>query len=257
MPTLYLVPNTLGLLDASGIAATLPPAVQKTIAGLTHFIAENAKSARAFLKALDSCTPLSHPLQKISMDELNVNTQNQPLTALLAPLQHGYDIGLISEAGVPAVADPGANLIRLAHQQGVRVVPLVGPSSILLALMASGLNGQRFAFHGYLPQNQQEREQSLRLLENESQRQQQTQIFIETPYRNLAILKTLLQVCKPHTLLCAATDLTLATESIISQPISAWQRFDDQAIQALHKRPTVFLLLAEAIKVPKNNLGRS
>ena len=252
MPTLYLVPNTLGLLDSSSIAATLPPAVQKTIAGLPHFIAENAKSARAFLKALNGCTPLTHPIQKISMDELNVNTKNRQLTALLAPVQRGLDIGLISEAGVPAVADPGANLIRLAHQQGVRVIPLVGPSSILLALMASGLNGQRFAFHGYLPQNQQEREHSLRILESESQRQQQTQIFIETPYRNIAMLKTLLQICKPHTMLCTATDLTLATESIISQPISAWQRFDTQLIDALHKRPTVFLLLAEAINGPKN-----
>lgn len=252
MPTLYLVPNTLGLLDSASIAATLPPSVQKTIAGLPHFIAENAKTARAFLKALNSCTPLTYPLQQISMDELNINTKNQQLTALLAPVQRGLDIGLISEAGVPAVADPGANLVRLAHQQGIRVLPLVGPSSILLALMASGLNGQRFAFHGYLPQNQQEREHSLRILENESQRQQQTQIFIETPYRNLAMLKTLLLVCKPNTRLCTATDLTLVSESIISQPISAWQHFNPQLIDAMHKRPTVFLLLAEVIKRPKN-----
>lgn len=245
MSTLYLVPNTLGLLDPANIAAVLPPNVQQIIATLPHFIAENAKSARAFLKALNTSAPLARPLQEISMSELNVNTKEQQLISLLAPLQQGLDVGLISEAGVPAIADPGANLVRLAHQHHIHVVPLVGPSSILLALMASGLDGQRFAFHGYLPQDAHEREKSLHTLENESYRQRQTQIFIETPYRNVAMLKTILRICKPQTWLCTATDLTLNTEKIVSQPISIWQHVATSAVDCLHKRPTVFLLLAE------------
>ena len=150
--TLYLLPNTLGARDAADpLPAVIPAEVQRQTAALDYLIAENAKTARAYLKKLSESTPLRHAIQQIEIRELNVNTPEEALSALLDPLAGGRDGGLLSEAGVPAVADPGANLVRLAHQRGIQVRPLVGPSSILLALMASGLNGQSFAFHGYLP----------------------------------------------------------------------------------------------------------
>jgi 16S rRNA (cytidine1402-2'-O)-methyltransferase len=168
------------------------------------------------------------------------------LPQLLAPLLAGRDAGLISEAGVPAVADPGANLVRLAHASGIRVRPLVGPSSILLSVMASGLNGQSFAFNGYLPTDAGLRAKRIRELEQRSRTEKQTQSFIETPYRNGALLDALADSCQPHTLICIATDLTLASESIRTAPAAEWK-----ALLAagkgpdLHKKPTVFLLLAE------------
>ncbi|MCC7005468.1 MAG: SAM-dependent methyltransferase [Ottowia sp.] len=244
MTTLYLVPTTLGPATPTGVAAILSTPAQHTIAQLTYFVAENAKTTRAFLNALNHNTPLTQPLQHITINELNVRTPEAQLPALLLPLEQGFDVGLISEAGVPAVADPGANLVRLAHTHGYKVVPLVGPSSILLALMASGMNGQRFAFHGYLPQDANARALAIRQLESESKQLQQTQILIETPYRNVAMLQALLQCCHPNTWICAATDLTLESESVISQPVTRWQTTDPHYIERLHKRPTVFLLLA-------------
>lgn len=245
MATLYLTPNTLGLATPENVAAVLPASVQKVIARLPYFVVENAKTARAFLKALNTNVPLARPLQQIVMHELNVNTPPQALSTLLKPLEEGFDVGLLSEAGVPAVADPGANLVKLAHQRAIKVVPLVGPSAILLALMASGMNGQCFAFHGYLPQNPQSRATAIGQLEKQSRALQQTEILIETPYRNVATLQALLQCCHTDTWLCTATDLSLSTENIASRPVSAWRTRPLEELEALHKRPTIFLLLAQ------------
>ncbi|GAB6848115.1 SAM-dependent methyltransferase [Paraburkholderia kururiensis] len=235
--TLYLIPNTLGEGDADSLAAVLPQAVRTRAAGLHYYIGENAKSTRAFLKKVGT----EQPVQAIEIRELNVNTPPGEIDKLLEPVLAGTDAGLVSEAGCPAVADPGALLVRRAHERGVKVVPLVGPSSILLALMASGLNGQSFAFHGYLPVDAGERAKRLRELEQQSRKSKQTQIFIETPYRNRALLDALISICAPSTLLCVAADLTLPTETIASRPVSAWKKAPALDLQ---KRPAIFLLLA-------------
>lgn len=234
--TLYLIPNTLGDGDAAALAAVLPDPVRAQAARLSYFVGENAKTTRAFLKRV-GC---ERPIQEITIRELNVNTPAADIDGLLAPLLAGTDAGLVSEAGCPAVADPGALLVRRAHQRGVRVVPLVGPSSILLALMASGLNGQSFTFHGYLPVEAAERGQRLRELEQQSRRAGQTQLFIETPYRNRVLLEALLSNCAPTTLVCVAVDLTLASEQIVTRPLAEWS----PTLLDLHKRPALFLMLA-------------
>lgn len=240
--TLYLIPNALG---PGALDEVLPASVRQTTAQLDYFIAENAKTARAFLKLVSTTHPLGKPLQEIEIRELNINTAASELPALLAPLLAGINAGLVSEAGVPAVADPGADLVRLAHQKNIPVKPLVGPSSILLALMASGLNGQSFAFQGYLPTDAGQRAARLRQLEQRSRQEKQTQIFIETPYRNEAMLEAIANHCTNTTLVTVATDLTLATETVRTQPVQIWKnemtagRFPD-----FKKKPTVFLLLA-------------
>lgn len=232
--TLYLIPVPLG---ATATGQVLPASVVATARSLVDFVAENAKSARAFLKSL----PVERPLTEISIHELSEHTKAVELPALLAPLLAGRDVGLISEAGCPGVADPGAALVELAHRKGIRVVPLVGPSSLLLALMASGLSGQQFAFHGYLPVKDEARAQRLRELEKESRQQQRTQIFIETPYRNRRLFDTLLAVCSPATRLCLAVDLTLESEKVLTRPIGEWRR---QPAPEIDRRPAVFLLQA-------------
>ena len=240
--TLYLIPNSLG---PGALDEVLPASVRQTTAQLDYFIAENAKTARAFLKLVSTTHPLGKPLQEIEIRELNINTAASELPALLAPLLAGRNAGLVSEAGVPAVADPGADLVRLAHQKNIPVKPLVGPSSILLALMASGLNGQSFAFQGYLPTDAGQRAARLRQLEQRSRQEKQTQIFIETPYRNEAMLEAIANHCTSSTLLTVATDLTLETETVRTQSVQIWKheitagRFPD-----FKKKPTVFLLLA-------------
>ena len=239
---LYLIPNSLG---PGALDEVLPASVRQTTAQLDYFIAENAKTARAFLKLVSTTHPLGKPLQEIEIRELNINTAASELPALLAPLLAGRNAGLVSEAGVPAVADPGADLVRLAHQKNIPVKPLVGPSSILLALMASGLNGQSFAFQGYLPTDSGQRANRLRQLEQRSRQEKQTQIFIETPYRNEAMLEAIANHCTSSTLLTVATDLTLETETVRTQSVQIWKneitagRFPD-----FKKKPTVFLLLA-------------
>ena len=244
--TLYLIPNTLGV-DSSEdpLSIVIPAGVQSVTAKLNYFIAENAKSARAYLKLVAATNPLGKPLQEIRISELNVNTEAAALPALLAPLQAGENAGLISEAGVPAVADPGANLVRLAHQYGIPVKPLVGPSSLLLAVMASGLNGQSFAFNGYLPTDAAQRAKRIKVLEERSRQEKQTQLFIETPYRNGALLEALAISCHTNTLVCVATNLSLTSESIKTQTAGKWMA-DLKAGKApdFHKKPTVFLLLA-------------
>lgn len=241
--TLYLIPNTLGATDA--LASVIPEQVQAITAALDYFVAENAKTARAFLKLIDAAHPLAKPLQEIEIAELNVNTPAAALAGLLAPLLAGRDAGLVSEAGVPAVADPGADLVRLAHTHGIPVRPLVGPSSLLLAVMASGLNGQSFAFNGYLPTDAAARAKRIRELELRSRAERQTQLFIETPYRNAAMLDALVAACQGATLVCVATDLSLPSETIRTQSASAWKaQLGAGRAPDFHKKPTVFLLLA-------------
>lgn len=247
--TLYLIPNTLGYAEGQQeglLARIIPDTVQSMSANLPYLIAENAKTTRAYLKLLSQNHPLGRALQEIKISELNVNTPTKDLEGLLAPLLEGHDAGLISEAGVPAVADPGANLVRLAHQRGVTVRPLVGPSSLLLGLMASGLNGQSFAFHGYLPTDAAMRGKRIKELEDRSRKEKQTQLLIETPYRNTAMLEALATGCNPGTLICVATDLSLPTESVQTRPAGEWKaRLKAAQTPDFHKKPTVFLFLAE------------
>jgi 16S rRNA (cytidine1402-2'-O)-methyltransferase len=201
------------------------------VRALRDFAVENAKSARAFLSALEMpCT----------LRELNIREIGADAPALLAPLREGRSLGVISEAGCPAVADPGAALVAAAHREGFRVVPLAGASALLLALMASGLEGQRFAFCGYLPRDRRERAERIRSLERRSRAGQETQVFIETPYRNEALLDALLDTCDGGTRLCVAADLTLPTEEIAMRTVAQWR----SARKPLGKRPAVFLLLA-------------
>jgi len=233
--TLYLIPVPLGAAIAP--ADSLPANVLEVVRPLTHFVVENAKSARAFLKAAGT----EQPLQALQLEELNEHTRAEALDRLLSPLRSGHDVGLLSEAGCPAVADPGADLVALAQQENIRVAPLIGPSSLLLALMASGLNGQRFAFHGYLPAKEAERAKMLRELENESRKRRQTQIVIETPYRNRQLFDAILQVCQPATRLTVATDLSLPCEAVLTRTVAQWKK---QTPPEVERRPTVFLLLA-------------
>lgn len=232
--TLYLIPTQLGDIPWPTV---MPTATQETACRLRHFVVENAKSARASLKWLGH----PGPLRELGIEELPESPAPADLDRLLAPLLAGHDLGVMSEAGCPGVADPGALLVRRAHAQGITVKPLVGPSSLLLALMASGLDGQRFAFHGYLPQRDPERSKRILELEKESHQKRQTQIFIETPYRNGALLDALLAACRPDTRLCLATDLTLPGESVVTRTVAEWRR----AVSVdFSKRPTVFLLLS-------------
>lgn len=232
--TLYLIPVPLG---PTPPMESLPANVLATLRPLTYFVVEQAKTARAFLKAAGTDTPL----QELQLEELNEHTKPEALDRLLAPLRAGHDVGLLSEAGCPAVADPGADLVALAQRENIRVAPLIGPSSLLLALMASGLNGQRFAFQGYLPAKELERTKTLRDLESESRKRKQTQLFIETPYRNQAMFEGILQTCLPTTRLTVATDLTLNSESVLTRTIAQWKK---QTPPDIERRPTVFLLLA-------------
>lgn len=232
--TLYLIPVPLG---PTPPAESLPANVLATVRPLTHFVVEQAKTARAFLKAAGTNTPL----QELVLSELNEHTRANELDLLLTPLRAGHDVGLLSEAGCPAVADPGANLVALAQEENIRVVPLIGPSSLLLALMASGLNGQRFAFQGYLPAKEADRSKALRDLEGESRKRQLTQIFIETPYRNRQMFDSILEACQPGTRLAVATDLTLPGESVRTRTIQQWKK---QTPPDIERRPSVFLLLA-------------
>lgn len=241
--TLYLIPNALG---AGALDSVIPEPVRMRTASLKYFVAENAKSARAFLKLVGTTHPLQQSLQDTHISELNVNTPAEQLPALLAPLLQGHDVGLLSEAGVPAVADPGADLVRLAHRENITVKPLVGPSSLLLALMASGLNGQSFAFHGYLPTDADARATRLRQLEQRSRQERQTQMFIETPYRNEAMLQAMAASCASTTLICIATNLTLDTELVRTTSAQQWQKeIASGKMPAFRKRPTVFLMLAQ------------
>ncbi len=233
-PILYLIPTPLGAPDTP----CLLPHEQAQITGLTDFVVEAEKTARAHLKHLGITTPI----RELNLQTLNEHTDLKTLPELLKPLQEGRSMGILSEAGCPAVADPGANLVALAHRHGYEVRPLIGPSSLLLALMASGANGQNFAFKGYLPSEKSERIAALKNLEQRSRQQNETQLFIETPYRNDALLADALETLYPETRLCTATDLTLPTQEIISQTVAAWRK--SKTLPNLKKRPTIFVLHA-------------
>lgn len=228
---LYLIPAPISSQDITWV---LPSSVQQCIAEISYFIVEHPKAARQFLKQINS----RFALQELEMKSLNEHTPAKNLPELLDPLLAGRDIGLLSEAGCPAVADPGAELIRMAHKKEIVVVPLVGPSSILLALMASGLNGQCFAFHGYLPIESEARTARILELEKLSMRQNQTQIFIEAPYRNQKLLEQLVGVCSDHTDLCIASHLTFSSEMVATRSVKEWRL----SLPAINKIPTIFLM---------------
>lgn len=230
---LLLVPSWIS--EDSPVEAVVPAGVLTQVRGLKDFVVEDAKTARRFLAAC--AHPL--PMREIAMAELSEHTPSKDVPALLAPCREGRDLGLLSEAGVPAVADPGALLVAAAHAEGIRAVPLAGPSSIILALMACGLDGQRFRFVGYLPAGEAERNARIAELEKLSTRERETQVFIETPYRNDALLASLLKACRPSTRLAIAVDLTGPEESVRMQAVEAWRR----APPTIGKRPAVFLLL--------------
>ncbi|HEY8355355.1 MAG TPA: SAM-dependent methyltransferase [Methylophilaceae bacterium] len=232
--TLYLIPVTLGTDDHE---AVLPSEVVSIARGLEHFVVENEKTARRFLGRIGTLKPV----RELAMRTLNEHTADREIPELLAPLLSGQDVGLMSEAGCPGIADPGAKLVALAHDNGVPVRPLVGPSSILLALMASGLNGQHFHFLGYLPAEKTARIQRLKEIEKDSARKAETQIFIETPYRNQHLFEDILSSCQATTRLCVACNLTLGQEFVRTRTIGSWR---NTRLPDLHRQPAVFLLLA-------------
>lgn len=249
--SLILVPNTLDFgvpVEPEPLQDVLPASVIRTAARLTHWVAENAKTTRAFLKRVDAVVPLAQPLQAVNIVELPRAQKGAPgrapvtdVAPLLAPALQGHDIGLISEAGLPAVADPGALLVRAAHAAGIVVVALPGPSSLLLALAASGLNGQSFAFVGYLPTAPADRAARIRELEALSRRQDQTQLMIETPYRNEALLAALLATLQPGTRLSVSCGLTLAIGFTRSDTAQGWKARPSTLPTHV---PAVFALLA-------------
>lgn len=228
---LYLIPTTMGDCDPMDV---LPQTVKRTIDFIDHYIVENDKTARKSIKEVNPDKKQS----ELVLFTLNKRTEVKEHLDFIKPLLEGKNMGLMSEAGCPGVADPGAVIVKLAHEKGIQVVPLVGPSSILLAMMASGMNGQSFTFHGYLPIEKDEKKASFKSLERISFEQNQSQIFIETPYRNNKLLEDLLQTLNPETHLCIATDITLPTEYIKTKKIAAWKK---ETID-LHKRPTIFII---------------
>ena len=236
--TLYLIPVTLGDDNIAALLPTsLPSDVIKIAQTIEHFVVESEKTARQFLSAIKT----AKPVRELSLNLLNEHTLDKDVATLLSPLLAGKNVGLMSDAGCPGVADPGAKLIALAHQKGVKVVPFVGPSSILLSLMASGLNGQQFAFLGYLPVDKLARNIKLKEIEKRSQTHNETQIFIETPYRNQHMLEAILTSCNANTRLCIASQVSLPDEMIVTKRISEWKQ---SVLPDLHKIPTVFLLLS-------------
>ena len=229
---LYLIPSPLGDNQPSEV---LPEMVFETIGRIRTYVVEEVRTARRFL----SRAGLKGKIDTLEFHELNEHTSSEQIEGYLGLFELGEDIGLISEAGLPAVADPGAQLVALCHKRGIEVVPLVGPSSLMLALMASGLNGQSFAFCGYIPAKSDERKSRLKVLEKVSSQLNQTQIIIETPYRNDSLLADILSVCNPSTRLCIAADITLPTAYIRTASIGDWKK----NVPTIGKRPCVFLLL--------------
>lgn len=229
---LYLIPNTLG---ESPIDKNLPPDVVDTIKSIKHFVVENIRSARRFLKKVDKTIEID----ELTFFVLDKHTNPNDIPGFLKPINDGYKLGLLSEAGCPGVADPGADVVKLAHEKKIQVIPLVGPSSILLSVMASGLNGQSFAFNGYLPLKKGEVGKFIKRLEDRSIKEKQTQLFIEAPYRNMKLLNELLIACRPQTRLCIACDITLETEYIETKTIAQWKGKQPD----INKRPAIFLIL--------------
>lgn len=228
---LYLIPVTLGDTE---IDRVLPSHNRNIIAGISHYVVENIRSARRFLRR-------SNPdivIDDLTFYTLDEHTRPEEIASFLAPLREGKPVGVISEAGCPAIADPGADLVAIAQREGLKVVPLVGPSSILMSLMASGFNGQSFAFNGYLPVEPAERTRKIKQLEQRAYSEDQTQIFIETPYRNHKMIEELVKTCRPTTRLCVACDISCEGEEIHTRTIAQWKK----AQYDIQKRPAIFLI---------------
>lgn len=231
MGNLYLIPTTLGESDT---ARVIPSEVSAIVKEIKYFIVENIRTARRYLRKMDP----SLNIDELQFFELNQHTDSQVTDSYLNPILEGFDIGIISEAGCPGIADPGAEVVKHAHLKQIRVIPLVGPSSILLSLMASGMNGQNFAFIGYIPVKPTERVKAIREIEKRSGFEKQTQIFIEAPYRNTQLINDLINTLNDQTRLCIACDITLDTEYIKTQTVAIWKK----GVPDLNKRPAIFLI---------------
>lgn len=230
---LYLIPVELG---ETPVSQVLPAYNREVILGIKHFIVENVRSARRFLKRVDK----SIEIDELTFYTLNKHTSPKDISTYLDALQQGLPMGVISEAGCPAVADPGADVVAIAQRRGLKVVPLVGPSSIILSVMGSGFNGQSFAFNGYLPIEQGERTKKVKMLETRAYTESQTQIFIETPYRNHKMIEELCNICRPQTRLCIAAGITCENEYIRTRTVQDWKKAKD--IPDLSKTPCIFLI---------------
>ena len=228
---LYLIPTPLA---DNSLDKLVTADLQNTIKSIDHFLVENIRTSRRYISSLK----LSIDIEKLKFSVMDKNTSTEDIGQLCSPLTRGIDMGVLSEAGCPGIADPGNLAVSFAHKNGIKVIPIVGPSSIFMALMASGFNGQNFVFHGYLPIDKQKRAQRIRELENNSKKDAQAQIFMETPYRNNQLLTDLLKVCKPFTRLCIARNITGNDELIATKTIGEWKKFDID----LHKTPAVFLI---------------
>jgi len=231
--SLYLIPSLLG---NSPVDQVVPRGVTQMVSRLDHFIVENVRTARRYIRKLDP----EKPIDPLTFYTLNKHTSREEMEQMTDPLEEGHDMGLISEAGVPGIADPGEEIVKHAQKKHIRVIPLTGPSSILLALMGSGLNGESFAFNGYLPIKSGERIKKIRALEKKSRHEGQTQIFMETPYRNDKLLGDILTHCMEDTLLCIASEITTPREWIRTQTIREWKKNKP----GLHKKPSIFILSA-------------
>ena len=228
---LYLIPTTLGEMQPEDV---LPQTIKRSIDFIDHYIVENEKTARRFIKSVQPEKKQS----ELKLSLLNKHTEESDYLKMMEPLLNGMNVGLMSEAGCPGVADPGAVIVKIAHERGIQVVPLVGPSSILLAIMASGMNGQSFAFNGYLPIDAGEKRNAIKQFERLSQEKNQSQLFIETPYRNNKLFEDLVNILQPNTHLCIACDITLPTEFIKTKTIKEWKKNKVD----LHKRPCIFII---------------
>jgi 16S rRNA (cytidine1402-2'-O)-methyltransferase len=228
---LYLIPTPLA---ENSLDKLVTADLKSIVRNIDHFLAENVRTTRRFISSLK----LDIEIDKLKFSVLDKKTSNEEISKLCSPLTRGIDMGVLSEAGCPGIADPGNLAVSFAHKNEIKVIPLVGPSSIFMALMSSGFNGQNFAFHGYLPIDKQERIKWIRELENEVKKSKQTQIFMETPYRNMQVLADLLQVCKPFTRLCIARNITGTDELIATRSIEQWKKLTIE----LHKAPTIFLI---------------
>lgn len=238
---IYLIPVTLG---DTAIDQVLPPYNREVIGGIRHFIVENIRSARRFLKKVEATIDID----ALTFYELNRHTPQEEIASYLDPVLSGYSVGIISEAGCPAIADPGADVVALAQRKGIKVVPLVGPSSIIMSVMASGFNGQSFAFHGYLPIGESERAAWIRQLENRVYAEDQTQLFIETPYRNARMMVDLLKTLRPQTRICLAADITCPDESITTLSVGEWRKripakaSEEEIARVVPRVPAIFLI---------------
>ena len=232
IPALYLIPNLLG---ETPVEQVLPPYNREIILGIRHFIVEDVRTARRFLKLVDH----SIDIDQLTFYTLNKHTKPEEVASMLGPLEEGSPMGVISEAGCPAVADPGADVVAIAQRKGLQVIPLVGPSSIILAVMGSGFNGQSFAFNGYLPIEPEDRIKTLKKLEQRAYTENQTQIFIETPYRNAKMIETILGALNPKTKLCIAAGITCPEEYIKTRTVADWKK---EKLPDLGKIPAIFVI---------------